>query len=477
MKKTNTRRGLSFRTVNVISDFVTVSAGWFVFNIIRFYSLPIGYNADLASWLCSDIVLAGQLVVPACMVLLYALSGCYNKTRGAVRSRLDETLNTLAISFIGMLGIFFTTLLNDNIPERLANYEMMLILFACLAVPTMAARITLTTRRTRRTLAGQGLNRAMIVGASADRTDEVQRLIRTAPRVGYKVVAIHNTGGKLKTEEFCGLPVADGELADVCRDKNIRAVILPFMEQTEVLHPGLTDALYRLEMPVFIAPSLSGMLTLRPRLQAVRPEPLIDIASANVSPATKNLKRLADIIGSACALVVLSPLMALVAVAVKLDSKGSVFYRQERIGYHKKPFHIIKFRTMRTDAEAAGPALSSPGDTRITRLGHWLRKYRIDELPQFWNVLLGQMSLVGPRPERAYFAAQILERQPAYALLYHVRPGITSWGMVKYGYAQNVDQMVERMSYDLLYIQNVSLAIDLKILLHTVATVLTGRGV
>ena len=170
------------------------------------------------------------------------------------------------------------------------------------------------------------------------------------------------------------------------------------------------------------------------------------------------------------------PVYAVLALSVRLDSPGPVFYRQCRIGYHKRPFDIIKFRTMRTDAEEAGPALSADEDPRITRLGKILRKYRLDELPQFWNVLKGEMSLVGPRPEREFYIRQIMERQPAYSLIHQVRPGITSWGMVKFGYATSVDEMIERLRYDLLYLENVSFGVDLKILFHTVSTVLCGRG-
>jgi lipopolysaccharide/colanic/teichoic acid biosynthesis glycosyltransferase len=168
--------------------------------------------------------------------------------------------------------------------------------------------------------------------------------------------------------------------------------------------------------------------------------------------------------------------MLIVALAIKIDSKGPVFYSQERVGYKQKKFNILKFRSMTTDAEKSGPQLSSENDSRITKLGRILRKYRIDELPQFWNVLKGDMSLVGPRPEREYFIHKIVEKAPYYTLVHQVRPGITSWGMVKYGYAKNVDEMILRLRYDLIYLTNISILVDLKIIIYTVETVFTGRG-
>lgn len=194
-------------------------------------------------------------------------------------------------------------------------------------------------------------------------------------------------------------------------------------------------------------------------------------------PFTANFKRLADVVVSSLAILLLLPVYAIIALLIKRDSNGPVFYRQERVGYRKKTFKIIKFRTMRTDAERCGPALSEADDPRVTPLGRRLRKYRLDELPQFWNVLRGDMSLVGPRPERAYYVDLIVARAPYYSLVHQVRPGITSLGMVKYGYASNVEQMVQRLRYDLLYIENISITTDLKILIHTVTTVVTGRGI
>lgn len=238
--------------------------------------------------------------------------------------------------------------------------------------------------------------------------------------------------------------------------------------------------LYRLiplGIPVKISPESLSVLTSTIRLQNIYEEPYIDVSSANVSDATINMKRCLDVLVSALALIILALPMAVVTVMVRRSSPGGAIFSQERIGKSQKPFKIYKFRTMRQDAEAAGPQLSNPDDDRITPLGRTLRKYRIDELPQFWNVLKGDMSLVGPRPERRHFINRIMQKAPYYSLVHQVRPGITSWGMVKYGYATGVDQMIERLRYDLIYLANISVTNDLKIIIYTVKTVIKGRGV
>ena len=187
-------------------------------------------------------------------------------------------------------------------------------------------------------------------------------------------------------------------------------------------------------------------------------------------------KRFFDYLFSLLAIILLSPFMILTAIAVKLSSSGSIIYKQERIGQYGKKFNIYKFRSMYEDAEKEGPKLSSKTDSRITPWGRVMRRIRLDETPQFFNVLFGHMSFVGPRPERDFFANQLIKKAPHYKHIYRVKPGITSWGMVKFGYAENIDEMLERLKYDILYIENMSLLIDLKIMIHTVLIILEGRG-
>ncbi len=437
------------------TDFAAANIGFCIFDIIRYGTIPASMKADsLIGFLTSPTLIAEQIAVPIIVVVLYAIFGSYNKGNTLYKSRLEETLTSLTVSIVAMLVVFFTAL-----------------------IPAFISRMIVLTSIAKLIKKGSYVINTVVIGASPQNSKLIAKIMQSSILNGMRLTAAIDTDGSSAAEKIQGLKIIrTDDPSKTCADLGARAaVVLPSAKGLSKT-AEIIDKLYRSGIRLFVSPDLHSMLGIRPRVSQITAEPMVDITNARISPALKNLKRIGDILFSSLALVLLTPVYAVISIAVKYGSPGPVFYSQERIGFHKKPFKIYKFRTMSRDAEENGPALSSDNDPRITPTGHFLRKYRLDELPQFWNVLKGDMSLVGPRPEREYYIRMITERVPAYSLVHQVRPGITSWGMVRYGYASNVDQMIERFRYDLLYLENVSLAVDLKILFHTVSTIIKGKG-
>ena len=291
--------------------------------------------------------------------------------------------------------------------------------------------------------------------------------------VGF--ISVNNLNSKQLERELKKL----GQLNDLPRiieEKDVIEVILAIEQDDYRIIGQIINKLNVSQVSIKAIPGLYDILLGRVKISSVYGAPLIEITHELIPEWQVFVKRVADIIISLVALVLTLPLNLFLIIAIKLDSPGPVFYFQERIGKFGKPFRLIKFRSMYTGAELKGPALSSKNDPRVTQIGRFMRKNRMDEIPNFLIVLAGTMSLVGPRPERKYFIDQLIDKAPHYIHLQKVKPGITSWGQVKYGYAENIDQMIERLNYDLIYIENMSIMVDVRILLYTISTIIKGAG-
>ncbi len=367
------------------------------------------------------------IVYPIVCMGIYYLSGYY--LRPFQKPLWREFLRTFFSALIISLLFFFIIIIDDVVVDYHRYWGSLGVLFALQFVLSYIPRLTITLLSRRR--------------------------------------------GVLRTKTIHSIEEAEGLVAG---------------EQDEViidLPNGFTDRdlylliarLYPLSCEISMVPRVYDMLTGAARIGQLDRPSLIRITDYHMTDAELCIKRAFDIVASALGLILLSPLFALIALQVKLSSRGPVFYSQERIGLYGLPFRIYKFRTMIDHAEEAGlPQLTHDNDPRITKVGHWLRKYRLDELPQLWNILCGDMSIVGPRPERPFFIEQIMKEAPYYCLLYKVRPGLTSWGPIRVGYTDTTEKMIERLNCDIVYVENMSLLLDLKILFFTTDVIIRGKG-
>ena len=416
-------------------------------------------------------MLGGQVVIPLFWLVLYYFSGYYNKPFG--KSRLTELFSTFITVLIGTVFVFFALLL-DDIPRSIdIYYKLFFGMFGLQFFITYIPRLLITQSGMRKIKNREWAMKVLIIGAGG----KAVRIAHDLYRLGYDICGFVSEDERTPVKADRNQVLGTVEDIPVLMEKeNVDEIVLAVESKNNKALLGILYSLYRYKRPIKVLADRFNMLS-KIQLRTIRGIPLVDVTDNNFSPAEQNIKLFLDKVCSVVALLLLSPLFAYIAWRVKKDSPGPVFFRQERIGYLGQPFWMYKFRTMYVNAEENGPSLSSEDDLRVTPFGRIMRKYRLDELPQFWNVLKGDMSLVGPRPERKYFIDEIVKTAPYYYLLHNVRPGITSLGMVKYGYAASVDKMVERMEYDILYYENMSLTLDLTILIYTVKTVITGKGV
>ncbi len=409
-------------------------------------------------------------------ITLYFLFGHYRNIFR--RSRLWELSKTLNLTAIGVMILFFVLLLDDEVKTYKDYYKSVFVLFSLHFFFTIFFRFCQTSFTKVRIINRKLKFNTIIIGNGNKALALYTELMDSKKTQGNWVKGYVTTneiaGDKLETittnfGNYLTLP-------ELIRKENIEDVIISLEKQDhEHLDPIFT-ILENENIRIKITPDMYDIVTGSVKMNNVWGSALIEVDTVIMAEWQRVLKRLFDIAFASFVLLLGLPFFIITALAVWLTSKGPVFYKQERIGFHNKPFFIHKFRTMKVDAEKDLPQLSNKNDDRRTKLGIFLRKVRLDELPQFYNVLIGEMSVVGYRPERQFFINQITKMAPHYKHLYKIKPGITSWGMVKYGYAENVEQMVERLKYDILYIENMSLAMDLKIMFYTLIIMVQGRG-
>ena len=462
-------------TKYVLSDLFASAGAWTLFYFFRKIVIESKYFGETYLSIDKNFYL-GIIFIPIFWLLIYYITGYYYEIYR--KSRLKELSQTFLTALFGALIIFFKLILDDIIVSYNDYYQSLLFLFSVHFLLTYIPRVFITSATIKKIHSNKIGFPTILVGSNGQAKkilDEVNGMKKSPGNKFVGFINIYDKENPLLEERIPRLGKFE-DLPEIINNNKIEEVIIA-IESSE--HTEIRKILRKLlltNVRVKIVPSLYDITSGYVRLVTLYKTPLIEIHNRNMSVSQENIKRIIDVILSSIAIIILLPVYIGVSIGVKLSSKGSVFYKQERIGKNGKPFKIIKFRSMYTDAEKGGPALSSSNDSRITPFGKIMRKTRLDEIPQFINVIIGEMSLVGPRPERQFFIDKIVPKAPFYMSLLKVKPGITSLGQVKYGYAENVEQMIERMKYDLVYLQNMSIYLDFKILILTVKTVFEASG-
>ena len=459
----------------VVSDWLAGAASWTALFVYRKVVFEDSNALDFEHIISDGRYQLGLALVPVFWLVLHAFAGMYLKLMK--RHRILELGQVTLTTLVGVLVLFFVLLLDDAIVSYRQYYASLSFLFLGHGSLTLLGRMVITTRTVKKIHNGIWSFPTLVIGGNELALHTIEEIKTLRKNPGFNFMGfIQVNGSDTQLEALMPNLGEVKDLEDVLKEKDIREVIIAIGSSDHDILETVLNVVEGSPAAVRIIPDIYDILSGSVRMSSIYGAPLIEIDREIMPQWQRSLKRIMDWVVSILALIILSPVLLVIGFTVWSTSRGPVFFIQERIGWHGKPFHIIKFRTMVQDAEKAGPQLSSEKDPRITPFGRFLRKSRLDEVPQFFNVLKGDMALVGPRPERAHFIAQIVKRAPHYNHLQKVRPGITSWGQVKYGYAENVDEMIQRLRFDLIYIENMSIALDIKILFYTVLTVLKGRG-
>lgn len=407
---------------------------------------------------------------------LYGLTGSYNQI--IRKSRFKELIRTINQSIIIIIVYFIYnySFKNNNLDTPsfietiyIGFYHFILLYFFRLFYLTGIKRLLQERRIGFKTL---------LIGNNTKAIQIYEEISTLKKSIGFKFegyIALEEKENKHFQTPLKNLGDIN-HLLQIIKENDIEEVILAIETSEHHKLKAILDELEQTEVIINMVPDMYDIVSGFVKINYLFSIPLITLHSDKMPIWQRIVKVLIDYLVSVFVLLILSPIFLIISIVIKLSSKGPIIYSQERIGKGGKPFHIYKFRTMYLDSEKSGPQLSKKDDKRITKFGLFLRKLRLDELPQFINVLRGEMAIVGPRPERQFYIDQIIKKAPHYHYLQKVLPGITSWGQVKFGYAENIDQMIKRLTFDIIYVENRSLALDFKIMIYTFVIILQGRG-
>jgi exopolysaccharide biosynthesis polyprenyl glycosylphosphotransferase len=433
-------------------------------------------HVEGSAFVFSHILLNGLVIITTGWLLIYTVLGTYKNAYR--KSRLKELGQTLSVSILGVTIIFFAILIDDFMLTYKQYYSSYLALLGFHFGITAFFRFflsSITAYRVHNRLIGFN---TLIIGSNEKAVRLYQDLSNEIKSSGHHIIGFLNVEDKSEYSLSVQTPHL-GRFQDAKSfiDKHqIEDVIIAIETSEHGKISGILSALENVDVFIKIIPDMYDILSGSVKMNSILGTPLIEVNHELLPEWERWAKTAFDYLVGSVGIFLFSPIYLFTALMVKLSSSGPILYKQERIGLHGKPFYIYKFRSMKLDAEKDGPQLSSKTDNRITSWGRFMRKTRLDETPQFFNILKGDMSFVGPRPERQFYAEQLIAKAPHYKHLYKVKPGITSWGMVKFGYAENLEEMLERLRYDVLYIENMSILIDFKIMIHTVLIIFQGRG-
>jgi exopolysaccharide biosynthesis polyprenyl glycosylphosphotransferase len=472
------------KLITFLFDIASIIVAFYVTIWLRYFSglFPetTNPNIDLTAYFIPSIVMtAGWLIV-------FFFSGLYREWYK--ESRFDEFVVVAKAVLFGLFCLFLITGAPQMVDfvktgdwsvfftrtkfATLFTYGGCMLFFVTLNRFSIHSLLAILFSR------GIGVSKVLIVGANESGTVLVKE-IQVYAQLGYRVTGFIDDDGRKKGNSFAGYRILGtySDIPAIAKKEGVSALIIAHVSDSANEIMKILNYCGDIKVTVYMVPSLMDVITGHLKTHQIFGIPLLVLLQDHMPPWQAQIKRIMDVCVSASILILGFPFWLIVAAAIKLTSQGPAVYRQVRVGQNGRNFTMLKFRSMYQDAEKhTGPAWATEKDPRITPMGRFIRKTRLDEIPQFINVLKGEMSLVGPRPERPFFVEQLKQEIPWYVRRIKMKPGVTGWAQVKHKYDASIEDVKQKVMYDLYYFENMSIMLDIKIILRTFLVVFTGKG-